>query len=140
MNFLAEWSSLEEMNVLQGLSLLMSVCVREWQYKEILNDIDDLLAKMPVRGRKKSCLVKVTTGSQEGSVQMNRTGAQPRSVPASPSPQKEGEELRAPLFSENLFRKCAGCQEDTTGAGCLSLKTSGKLEVNQRGSAQRLAG
>ena len=28
--------------VLQGVSVLMSVCVSEWQYKDILNDIDNL--------------------------------------------------------------------------------------------------
>ena len=31
------------MKVLQGVSLLMSVCVREWQYKDIVKDIDDLM-------------------------------------------------------------------------------------------------
>ena len=42
MNFVAEWFSHGEMKVLQGVSLLMSVCVREWQYKDIVNDTDDL--------------------------------------------------------------------------------------------------
>ena len=42
MNFVAEWFSLGEMKVLQGVSVLMSVRVNEWQHKDILNDIDDL--------------------------------------------------------------------------------------------------
>ena len=45
MNFVAEWFSHGEMKVLQGVSLLTSVSVREWQYKDILNDIDDLMWK-----------------------------------------------------------------------------------------------
>ena len=43
MSFLAEWFSLGEMKVMQGVSVLMSVRVSEWQYKDILNDIDDLM-------------------------------------------------------------------------------------------------
>ena len=45
MNFAAEWFSHWEMKVLKGVSLLMSVCVREWQWqqKDILNDSDDLV-------------------------------------------------------------------------------------------------
>ena len=43
MNFAAEWFSHGKMKVLQGVSLLMSVWVREWQYQDILNDIDDLM-------------------------------------------------------------------------------------------------
>ena len=43
MNFVAERFSHEEMKVLQGvLSLLMSLWVREWQYRDVLHDIDDL--------------------------------------------------------------------------------------------------
>ena len=42
MNFVAEWFSLGEMKALQGVSVLMSVRVNEWQYKDILNDVDDL--------------------------------------------------------------------------------------------------
>ena len=42
MNFLAEWFSFEEMQVLQGVSVLTSVWAREWQYNDILNDIDGL--------------------------------------------------------------------------------------------------
>ena len=34
---------LEEMNVLKGVSVLTPVCAREWQYKDILNDIDGLM-------------------------------------------------------------------------------------------------
>ena len=40
MSFVAEWVSLEEMKVLQGVSVLTSFWVREWEYKDILNDID----------------------------------------------------------------------------------------------------
>ena len=40
MNFVAEWFSHGEMKVLQGVSLLMSVWVREWQYKDVLPDFD----------------------------------------------------------------------------------------------------
>ena len=43
MNFVAEWFSLGEMKVLQGVSVLMSVRVNEWQYKDISNDIHDLM-------------------------------------------------------------------------------------------------
>ena len=43
MNFVAEWFSLGEMKVLQGVSVLMSVRVNELQYKDIVNDIDDLM-------------------------------------------------------------------------------------------------
>ena len=43
MNFVAEWFSHGEMKVLQGVSLLMSVCVREWQYKNIVKDTEDLM-------------------------------------------------------------------------------------------------
>ena len=42
MNFVAEWFSLGEMKVLQGVSVPMSVRVKEWQYKDVSNDIDDL--------------------------------------------------------------------------------------------------
>ena len=45
MNFVAEWLSLEEMNVLQGVSVLTSVWARAWQYKDILNDIDGLMCE-----------------------------------------------------------------------------------------------
>ena len=86
----AEWFSFEEMKVLQGVSVLTtSVWAKEWQYKDILNDIDGLVwedlsedsQKIPVRGWRKSCLVKSAPGPQEVPVQINRTGAQPRSVP-----------------------------------------------------------
>ena len=67
--------------------MLTSVWAREWKHKDILNDIDDLIwedlsddwQKKPVRGRRKSCLVKSALGPQD-----TRAGAQPRSVPASP--------------------------------------------------------
>ena len=36
-------SPFEEMQVLQGVSVLTSVWAREWQYKDILNDIDGLM-------------------------------------------------------------------------------------------------
>ena len=42
-SFVAEWLSLEEMKVLQVVSVLTSVWAREWQYKDVLNDIDDLM-------------------------------------------------------------------------------------------------
>ena len=42
MTLVAEWFSLGEMMVLQDVSVLMSFCVREWQYEDILNDIDNL--------------------------------------------------------------------------------------------------
>ena len=35
--------SLGEVQVLQGVSVLMSVRVNEWQYNDILNEIDDLM-------------------------------------------------------------------------------------------------
>ena len=41
-NFVAGWCSLEEMSV-QGVSVLTSVWAREWQHKDILNDIDGLM-------------------------------------------------------------------------------------------------
>ena len=69
MNIVAEWFlSHGEMKVPQGVSLLMSVCVREEQYEDILNDIDDLMwedtsedwQKYTSEGGK-SCLVKSAT-------------------------------------------------------------------------------
>ena len=74
MNFVAEWFSHGKMKVLQGVSLLMSVCVREWQYKNIVKDTDDLMwedlsedwAKGRVGGRSKSCFVTSATGSHRG--------------------------------------------------------------------------
>ena len=42
MNFVAEWFSLEEVNV-QGVSVLTSVWAREWRCKDILHDIDGLM-------------------------------------------------------------------------------------------------
>ena len=39
--FVAEGFSFEEMKVLQGVSVLTSVLVWEWQYKDILSDLDD---------------------------------------------------------------------------------------------------
>ena len=103
-SFVAEWLSLEEMKVLQVVSVLTSVWAREWQYKDVLNDIDDLMwedlseewQKKPVRGRRKSCLVKSALGPQEGPVQISRTGAQPRSVPASPRFQKKKKKRELP--------------------------------------------
>ena len=90
MNFVAGWFSLGEMMVPQGVSVLMSVRVKEWQYKDILNDIDDVMwedlsedAKVRVRGRRKSCPVKSATSPQEVSVLIVRTGARRRSVSAS---------------------------------------------------------
>ena len=44
-NFVAEWFSLQEVKVLQGVSVLTSVWAREWQYKDILHDIDGLMCK-----------------------------------------------------------------------------------------------
>ena len=43
MSFVAEWFYIEEMKVLQGVSVLTSVWARERQYKDILNDIDGLM-------------------------------------------------------------------------------------------------
>ena len=43
MNFVAEWFSLQEVKVLQGVSVLTSVWAREWRYKDILQDIDGLV-------------------------------------------------------------------------------------------------
>ena len=43
MSFVTEWFSLGKMKVLHGVSVLMSVRVNEWQYKVILNDVDDLM-------------------------------------------------------------------------------------------------
>ena len=45
MSFLAEWSSLEEMNALQGVCVLTSVWAREWQYKDVLTEFDDQVWK-----------------------------------------------------------------------------------------------
>ena len=41
MTLIAEWFSLGEMMVLQGVSLLVSVNLREWQYKDSLDEIGD---------------------------------------------------------------------------------------------------
>ena len=65
-NFVAEWFSHGEMKVLQGVSLLMSVWVREWQYKDVLPDFDSQMwedqseewQKYMSEKRRKSCLVK----------------------------------------------------------------------------------
>ena len=38
----AEWFSLGEMMVLQEVSVLISTYMKQWQYKDILNDIDNL--------------------------------------------------------------------------------------------------
>ena len=43
LSFVAKWVSLEEMKVLQGVSVLTSVWAGERQYKEILNDIGGLV-------------------------------------------------------------------------------------------------
>ena len=65
MNFVAEWFSHGGTKVLQGVSFSV--------WENILNDIDDLTWEdlsedwqKCVRGRRKSCLVKQATGSQEG--------------------------------------------------------------------------
>ena len=50
--FVAEWFSLE---VLHGVSMLMSVWAREWQYKDILNDIDGLMWEDLSEDRQNSC-------------------------------------------------------------------------------------
>ena len=42
---MAEWFSLEEMKMLQGVSVLTSVWAREWQYKDILIDFYDQVWK-----------------------------------------------------------------------------------------------
>ena len=42
MSLAAEWFSLGEMMVLQGVSVLISTYVKEWQDKDLLNDIDNL--------------------------------------------------------------------------------------------------
>ena len=42
-NIVAEWFSLEEMQALQCVSAITSVWAREWQHKDILNDIDGLM-------------------------------------------------------------------------------------------------
>ena len=42
-NFVAESVSLEEMKVLQGVSLLTSVWATEWQHRDNLGDIDGLM-------------------------------------------------------------------------------------------------
>ena len=41
MTLVAEWSSLEELKAPQGVCVLTSVWAREWQYKELLSDLDD---------------------------------------------------------------------------------------------------
>ena len=41
MSLVAEWFSLEEMKVLQGVCMLTSVWAREWQYKDFFTDLDD---------------------------------------------------------------------------------------------------
>ena len=38
----AEWFTAGEMVVLQCVSMPISVYVKEWQYKDILNDVDNL--------------------------------------------------------------------------------------------------
>ena len=43
MTLVAEWFSLEEMKALEGVCMLTSVQAREWQYKELLSDLDDQL-------------------------------------------------------------------------------------------------
>ena len=112
MNFVAEWFSHGEMKVLQGVSLLMSVCVREWQYKNIVKDTDDLMwedlsedwAKVRVGGRSKSCFVTSATAPKEVSVQIIRTSVRRRSVSALSSSQKR--KWRALLYSEVSFGVC----------------------------------
>ena len=87
MNFEAEWFFFEEIKVLQGVSVLTSV--REWQYKDIPKDIDGLMWE------------DLSADPQEVPVQIHRTAAQPRSVPASPSPQKN---KRSSFVLRNLLR------------------------------------
>ena len=56
MSFVVDWFSLEEMKVLQGVSVLTSVWAREWQYKDILNDIDSLMWEdLPEDWQKNTC-------------------------------------------------------------------------------------
>ena len=43
MSFEAEWVILEVMKVLKVVCVLTSVWTREWQYEDILNDIDGLV-------------------------------------------------------------------------------------------------
>ena len=43
MTLVAEWFFLEEMKALEGVCMLTSVQAREWQYKELLSDLDDQL-------------------------------------------------------------------------------------------------
>ena len=74
MTLVAEWFSLDELMVPQGVSVLMSVYVREWQYKDILKDIDmtawrgktyrKTFTRMCEREGRKSCLVKFATSLQ----------------------------------------------------------------------------
>ena len=45
MSSVAEWLSLEDMKALQGACVLTSVWVREWQYKDLLTDLDDQVWK-----------------------------------------------------------------------------------------------
>ena len=56
-NLVAGWFSLEEMKVLQGVSVLTTcVWAREWQYKDILNDTDGLAWGRPIgRWAKNTC-------------------------------------------------------------------------------------
>ena len=41
MNIVAECFSFEETTMLQGVSVLLSVSAKEWQYQDILIDLDD---------------------------------------------------------------------------------------------------
>ena len=43
LTLVAEWFSDEEMKVLQGVCVLTSVWTREWQYRDLLIDIDHQL-------------------------------------------------------------------------------------------------
>ena len=91
MNFVAEWFSHGEK---KGATrcFFADVCLcEEWQYKDTVKDIDDLMwddlsedwAKVRVGGRSKSCLVTSATGPQEVSVQITRTSVRRRPVSAS---------------------------------------------------------
>ena len=72
MTLVAEWFSHGELMVPQGVSVLMSDYVREWQYEDILNDIDNQAWENlseewhthTSEGGEKSCFVKLATSLQ----------------------------------------------------------------------------
>ena len=45
MTLVAEWFFIEEMKALQGVCVLTSVWAREWQYKDLLSDLDDQVGR-----------------------------------------------------------------------------------------------